>query len=38
MDALGHHEFSVNNFLNEGQKSKHFLIQITKYNRKLKMY
>jgi hypothetical protein len=34
MSALGHHVFNVNNFLNKGQKSKNFLIQITKYDHK----
>ena len=38
MDGLGHHEFNVNNFLNKGQKNLHFLIQITEYHHKLKIY
>ena len=31
-----HDDFNANQFLNKGQKSKNFLIQITKYHHKLK--
>ena len=36
MDALEHHEFNENYFLDKEQKKGNFLIQITKYNHKLK--
>ncbi len=38
MLAHGQDDFNANNFLIKRQKSKNFLIQITKYHHKLKIY
>jgi len=37
MLAHGQDDFNANNFLNKGQKSQIFLIQITKYHNKLEI-